>query len=87
MVDRTETLKKIVDVKYYAGAMYEVEVSNADTITLDDFTTAENLKKAVLMKKSDGSEVTCTHAALNVITVTGSGTNMECILFAFGRRA
>ncbi len=87
MVDRAESAVSKHDVKYYYWKVYEVEVSQNDTVTLDDFTTAENLKKAVIMQKSNGSEVTCTHAALNVVTVTGSGTNMACILYAFGRKA
>jgi hypothetical protein len=86
MVDRTESLKKIGDVKYYGYGLYEVEVSLSDTVTLADFASTVNLGKAVLMKESDGLEVTCT-VANNVVTVTGSGTNMKCILFAYGVRA
>jgi len=86
MVDRTETLKKLKDVKYYAWAVYTVQVSLNDTVTLSDFADDSALKKAVLMKESDGSEVTCS-VANNVVTVTGSGTNMNCVLFAFGIKA
>ena len=87
MVDRSESLKKIGDVKHYAWAVYEVEVSQNDTVTLGDYVTTENLKKAVVMRKDTGAEVTCTHANNNVVTVTGAGTNLQCVLFAFGRRA
>jgi hypothetical protein len=86
LVDRSETLKKIGDVKYYGWAVYEVQVSLNDTVTLDDFSSALNLAKGVLMKQSDGSEVTCS-IANNVVTVTGAGTNIECVLFVYGVRA
>jgi hypothetical protein len=86
MVDRTESMKKILDVKYYAYAVYEVQVSLNDTITLTDFDSSVALKKAVLMKMSDGTELTQS-VALNVVTVTGTATNVDCILFAFGVRA
>ena len=86
MVDRSASLKKIADVKYYASALFEVTVSIGDTITLGEFDTSVNLNKAVIMKNSDGSEITCT-VLLNVITVTGAATDEECTLFVFGRRA
>lgn len=87
MVDRSANLKKIADVKYYASALFEVIVSIGDTITPSEFSNEEDLKKAVLMKNSDGSEITVTKL-LNVITVgAGAGTDDECTLFVFGRRA
>ncbi len=86
MVDRSETLCKVADVKYYAWGVYDVEVSQNDTVTLGDFVTSSNLSKAVLMRKSDGSELTCT-VANNVITVTSAATNAICVLFAFGVKA
>ena len=86
MVDRSASLKKIADVKYYASALFEVVVSIGDTITPSEFDTTVNLNKAVIMKNSDGTEVTCT-ILLNVITVTGAATDEECTLFVFGRRA
>lgn len=77
---------KLKDIKYYAAGVDEaIEVSQNDTITCGDFVDTENLKKAVLMKNSDGSEVTAT-VANNVITVTGAVTDQECTLFVFGRR-
>jgi hypothetical protein len=86
LVDRTESLKKLGDVKYYGWGIYEVQVSLNDTVTLGDFSSSTALKKAVLMKESDGSEITCT-ISNNVITVTGTATNADCILFGFGVRA
>ena len=88
MVDRNVNLKKIVDIKYYAAALYdEVIVSTGNTITPSDFSNEENLKTAVIRRNSDGSEITCT-VLLNVITVTTlTLTDVECTLFVFGRRA
>lgn len=86
MVDRSASLKKIADVKYYASALFEVIVSIGDTITLAEFDTTVNLSNATLMNNSDGSEITCT-VLLNVVTVTGAATDEECTLFVFGRRA
>ena len=79
-------MKKIGDVKYYGWAVYEVTVSNGDTITVDDFSTSENLKMAVINRQDTGAEVTCTYAANNVVTVTGAGSNLECYLYVFGKR-
>jgi len=90
MVDIAESGIKGKDIKYYYYKTYDVEIqNNGDTITLDDFSTAENLKTAQLNRKSDGSEVTCTHAALNVITVADATVTgaTSCILYAFGRKA
>jgi len=78
---------RLKDIKYYAAGVDEtITVSQNDTITCGDFVDTEALKKAVLMKNSDGTEVTNT-VANNVIRVTGDGTSMECTLFVFGRRA
>lgn len=90
MVDIAESGIKGKDVEYYYWKVYDVEIqANGDTITLNDFSTAENLKTAQLNRKSDGSEVTCTHAALNVITVADATVTSAttCVLYAFGRKA
>ena len=86
MVDRTELLSEIVDIEYYADAIYDVEMSTGDTTTLGDFVSSQNLKKAVLMKKGDGLELTCT-VANNVVTCTGAATNAACRLYVFGVKA
>ena len=86
MVDRSETLQKLADVKYYAWGVYDVEMSQNDTVTLGDFIATQNLSKTVLMKKSDGAELTCT-VANNVVTCTGAATNALCVIFAFGVKA
>jgi hypothetical protein len=86
MVDRSETTKKVIDVEYFKYAVYEVEVSTSDTVTLADFTSSTALLQAVLVKMSDGSALTCS-ISNNVVTVTGTATNLLCVLFAFGRKA
>jgi hypothetical protein len=91
MVDRSASLKKIADVKYYASAVYEVVVTLGDTITVTEFDSTVALKKAVLLNNSNGAEITCTVAGAapyNVITVTVCPTDdSEATLFVFGRRA
>ena len=89
MVDRPETGVQGKEVKYYMWKVYEVEFDNADTFTLDDFSSGEDLKTAQLNKKSDGTEVTCTHAANNVVTVNDGtiAATTAGILYAFGRKA
>ena len=89
MVDRPESGIKGQEVKYYMWKVYEVEIDNGDTITLEEFSSADDLKTAQLNKKADGAEVTCTHAAKNVVTVADAGitATTPCILYAFGRKA
>lgn len=65
----------------------EVEVSQNDTITFSNFDSAVNLLNAYFMKKSDGSEITNTHTALNVVTITGAGTNVDCVYMVWGYKA
>jgi len=86
MVDRAESSVKFGDVKYGYHKSYNVEVTQNDTITLEDFDTTVDLDHALLWKKSDRTEVT-TSKALNVVTVTGAGSNMDCILYAVGVKA
>lgn len=90
MSDRPETKIKGKDVTYRYAAMYEVEVSNGDTVTLEDFDSTVALDQAWMVKKNNGAEMTCTKAAgspYNIVTVTGAGTNIDCILFVVGVKA
>jgi len=64
----------------------EVQVSTSDTITLAGFVNNQDLLHATVIKKTDGSTLTNTKAN-NVITVTGSATNADCIYFAYGYKA
>ncbi len=89
MVDRSESRLDSKEVKYYMWGVYDVEFDNGDTFTLDEFSSGEDLKTAQLNKKSDGSEVTVTHANKNIVTVADAGITSTTagILYAFGRKA
>lgn len=65
----------------------EIEVSQNDTATFGNFDDTENLLEAYFIKKADGSEMTCTHAAANVVTFTGAGTNVTCFYIVYGYKA
>ena len=84
MTARSVTLLKYKNGPYYRYEVGTVTVSNADTFTLDGFSTTDNLSNVYIMQVSDGSEMTQTHAALNVVTVTGAGTDVKCIYLAYG---
>ena len=86
MADRTYTSwkRKSGGVGYFRADFGETVVSNADTVTFSGFSTSDNLLEAYLIKKSDGAEMTCTHAANNVITISGAGTNVPCIYMVYG---
>ncbi len=64
----------------------EVQVSTSDTITLGGFVSNQNLLHATVIKKDGGAELTNT-IANNVITVTGTATNQDCIYLAYGYKA
>jgi len=65
----------------------ETQVSNADTFTLNELKATVNPLNVVLWKKSDGSELTNTHAAgTNVVTISGAGTDVDCFFMAYGYR-
>jgi len=84
VADRSYTTKKLLRGIYFNAEFGEVTVSNADTVTLGNFSTTVNLSNVYMMKNSDGSEMTQTHAANNVVTVTGAGTNVLCVYVAYG---
>ena len=79
MVDRSYTTKELLKGIYFSAEFGEVTVSNADTFTLGNFSTTTNLSNVYIMKKADGTEMTQTHAANNVVTITGAGTNIPCV--------
>jgi hypothetical protein len=87
MPDRSYTIRKGVNGIYFRMEFGEVTVSLADTMTLDNFIATSNLLNVVLWKKSNGAEMTNTHAANNVITITGAGTDLPCIYMAYGVKA
>ena len=74
-VDRAETITSnrqaiITAASTKQVVTIEATVSTDDTITLSDLTT---INGAALLKRSDGSAITCT-VATNVITVTQATT-------------
>jgi len=91
VVDRSPSLLKGKDIKYYAWKSYEVEVDTNDTVPLSEFSTADPLKQAWMAKLSDGSTVACTKAVgspYNIVTVTTAGLDDEkCLLFVVGVKA
>jgi len=87
MADRTEKSRKGIDGVYFRAEFGEVTVSNADTITLDKFSATTNLSNVYIMKKSNGAEMTQTHVANNVITITGVGADIPCVYMAYGVEA
>ena len=87
MADRNYTTKKFIKGIYESIEFGEVTVSQTDTFTLGNFSATDNLNNVYLMKASDGTEMTNTHAANNVVTVTGAGTNVKCYYMAHGVQA
>lgn len=88
MADRSETVWKSKGNLYFRTEFGEVTVSNADTVTLDGFSSTVTLANVVLWKQSDGTEMTSTNAtADNVVIITGAGTNVVCVYMAYGVRA
>jgi hypothetical protein len=85
MADRTYNTwktKRGIEKTFVAG---ETTVTQADTITLNELYATSNPLNVYIMKKSDGSEMTQTHAAgTNVVTITGAGTNVHCVFMAWG---
>ena len=86
MADRTKTMWKKKDGILFRSEYGEATVSNGDTVTFDNFNATSNLVEAYFIKQTDGTEMTVTHAANNVVTVTGAGTNIRCIYLTYGYR-
>jgi len=86
MAARQPVLKYQKKGLFYSIAVYTAQISLGDTVTLPHFSSQENLKFAALINLSTGAEITCTYAALNVVTVTGASTNVEAVLYAYGRK-
>ena len=85
MVDRPESLLKGKDIKYGAWKVYELEVSNTDDVTLDDFDSTKTLDIAVMVRKSVRTQITV-NILLNKVTVNDAtvAANTSVILFAVG---
>ena len=85
MADRsynTLKTKRGIEKTYVFG---ETTVTNADTITLNELHATKSPLEVYIIKKSDGTEMTCTHAAgTNVVTISGASTNIDCLFMAWG---
>ncbi len=86
MVDRTYQVNKQSPIKYAIYLEVDVEMSQNDTVTLSEFSAAEDIKVATLVRKSDLAVLT-TSISNNQVTCTSAGTNMQCILFVAGVQA
>jgi hypothetical protein len=87
MVVRSCTILKGKNGLYTRYEFGEVTVSNADTFVLSNFSATANLWNVYMMKKSDGSEMTQTHAATYTVTITGAGTDVPCYYMVYGIKA
>ena len=86
MTDRSRTIYK----RYPSGRSIEkiaefgeVEITQDDTVTFSGHHASKALLNVVFWKKTDGTAVTST-IALNVATITGAGTSMDCLYMAYG---
>jgi hypothetical protein len=88
LADRSYTpwkIKRGIEKTFVTGA---TQVTQADTLTFSELKSTANPLKVLLFLKSTGAEVTCTYAAgSNTATVTGAGTNVDCIFVAWGYNA
>ncbi len=86
MADRAETILKGKNgLNYLRIEFGEVEVTLADTVTLDNFDSGVSLLSQYLLKKSTGAAMSSTNATNNnVILITGAGTNVPCYYIAYG---
>ena len=89
MVSYTPSASKLEDIKYFGYAVYRYPeldlLDQNDTVTCSEFTDDVDLSQSLLVNNASGAEVTTT-IALNVVTVTGAATDLNCTLFVFGRR-
>jgi hypothetical protein len=83
LVDRSYLVNKQIDIKYFGWMEVDVELSQNDTVTFDEFSATENLRVAALVRKSDALELTCS-IANNQVICTNAGVNMQCVLFLVG---
>jgi hypothetical protein len=88
LANRNRIPRKTIIGIYEAVEFGYVIVSNADTVTVSSLYATANPYSVTLIKKTDGSAMTCTYAAgTNIVTITGAGTNVDCIYMAYGRKA
>ena len=86
MVDRAESIWAKRKGILHRAEFGEVQISQNDTVTFDSFKSSVALLKALFFKKTDGAEMTNT-IALNVCTITGAGSSIDCIYVIYGYKA
>jgi hypothetical protein len=87
VVARTASYEsKLEDVHHFGKKWYTVIFTTNDTFTASDFVTTENLKFAAIISDVDGAELTNT-VLNNVVTCTGTATDIQCTVFIYGVKA
>jgi hypothetical protein len=87
MTDRNRRVlkgKTDIEKRYELG---EVTISHDDTVTFSQHSSTEDLLEAYFIKKTTGAEMTCDHDAANIVTITGTGTDIPCLYLAWGFKA
>ncbi len=88
MADRARTVWKLKKGIPYVAEFGEVEVSQNDTFTLGSFDSAQNPLFVSVRKQVGGGEMACTYVTNNnVVTISGAGSNVDCIYLAYGYKA
>ena len=85
MVAVSGTCEKIEEAKQYGWAVYTLTWTSADSFTISDFVSTENLKNATFIQNSDGAEVAVV-VLNNKVTLGGAVTDVKGTLFVFGVR-
>lgn len=86
MVDRSYTRTKKEEAVVHLYETVEAEMTQNDTVTLGEFSSATALLAALIINLDTGATIT-NSIALNAVTMTGAGTNVKVVVFAFGVKA
>lgn len=86
MTDRTYTVKGKQYVRLFLEFMAEAEMSLNDTVTIGDFTAAENMSQCWLVNQMTGALLTSS-ISNNVVTMTNAGVNLRVVILAVGKAA
>lgn len=86
MVSRTATMWKLKRGIFFSVEFGEIEISQNDTVSFGNFDSGKNLLNVVFWKKADGVAIAGS-IALNVVTITGAGTNEHCVYMVYGYKA
>lgn len=86
MVDRSYTIRKGINGIYFRVEFGEAVVSNTNTVTFSNFTTATALLNAVFWQKSNGALLASTLGASNVVTIN-AGADVPVVYMVYGVKA